>query len=65
MKKEDLSHLKAIVIDHRTTIYVNPGVDEAKVRQKYESRRMDSKFEYLETYEKLGNKPLIRLRRSH
>lgn len=34
----DLSKLKAVIIDHRTTIYILPGADSEEARYKYLSR---------------------------
>ena len=34
-KSPDLSTLKAVIIDHRTTIYVAPGTDPEEARQRY------------------------------
>ncbi len=37
-KSPDLSKLIAVVIDHRTTIYIAQGADIEKARDKYLSR---------------------------
>jgi hypothetical protein len=37
-KSPDLSKLKAVIIDHRTTIYIALGADIEEARQKYLSR---------------------------
>ena len=37
-KSPDLSKLTAVIIDHRTTIYIAPGADIETARDKYLSR---------------------------
>jgi hypothetical protein len=37
-KSPDLSKLKAVIIDHRTTIYIALGADVEEARDKYLSR---------------------------
>jgi hypothetical protein len=37
-KSPDLSKLVAVIIDHRTTIYIAQGADIEKAREKYLSR---------------------------
>jgi hypothetical protein len=37
-KSPDLSKLKAVIIDHRTTIYIAPEADIEEARDKYLSR---------------------------
>jgi len=34
-KSPDLSQLKAVIIDHRTTIYIAMGADSEEARAKY------------------------------
>jgi len=34
-KSPDLSQLKAVIIDHRTTIYIAMGADSEEARDKY------------------------------
>ena len=40
-KSPDLSKLKAVKIDHRTTIYVPQGTDIEEAREKYLSRNQN------------------------
>lgn len=65
MSKVDLKGLKAIKFDSKTTIYVKQGVDENAIIEKYKNRKLDSRYDVLESYDRLGNKPLIRLRRAN
>jgi hypothetical protein len=37
-KSPDLSKLKAVIIDHRTTIYISQEADIEEAREKYLSR---------------------------
>jgi hypothetical protein len=37
-KSPDLSKLKAVIIDHRTTIYIAQGADIEEARDKYLAR---------------------------
>jgi hypothetical protein len=37
-KSPDLSTLKAVIIDHRTTIFVAPDMDPEEARQRYKVR---------------------------
>jgi hypothetical protein len=37
-KSPDLSKLKAVIIDHRTTIYIAEGADIEEARDKYLAR---------------------------
>jgi hypothetical protein len=37
-KSPDLTKLKAVIIDHRTTIYIAEGADIEKARDKYLAR---------------------------
>jgi hypothetical protein len=37
-KSPDLSTLKAVIIDHRTTIYIAPSVDPEEARLRYLTR---------------------------
>jgi hypothetical protein len=37
-KSPDLSKLKAVIIDHRTTIYIAEGADIEQARDKYLAR---------------------------
>lgn len=54
---------KAVRIDKNTIVFVARGTDEKAIIEKYKNRKGVSHFEYLSTYEKLGNKPLVRVRR--
>jgi hypothetical protein len=37
-KSPDLSKMKAVIIDHRTTIYIAQGADSDEAKEKYLSR---------------------------
>jgi hypothetical protein len=37
-KSPDLAALKAVIIDHRTTIYISPDVDPEEARLRYLTR---------------------------
>ena len=55
---------KAIRLDKNTIVYVKEHVDEQALIERFKNRKLDPQYEYLESYERLGNKPIIRIRRS-
>lgn len=55
---------KAVRLDKNTVIYVKQHVDEKALIERFKNRKLDPQYEYLDSYEKLGNKPIIRMRTS-